>query len=110
MARSKPQVEAVVDGRVPGGDADLALPHDPGLLAVEVEADLLVGLRAVDDLAVLVVAGLAAGAGGQAAGAAVVLGARARRARCRSAGCCDSWLRPLTSVMMSVSPTPGQLL
>src|SRR5262245_12179662 len=67
----------MVHGGVPGGDTDLTLAHDPGLLAVQVEPDLLIGLRTVDDLAVLVVRRLASRAGGQSTGAPVVLGAHA---------------------------------
>ena len=81
-------VEAVVDGGLPGADAR------PGSRLTcqtcwpsTVPADLLVAQRPVDDLGVGVVRGLAAGARRQAAGQAVVLVAVAAGRRAAVQGC-----------------------
>src|ERR1700729_2539096 len=70
--------ESVVDGRLPGGDGDLAFADGPFQVAVDVPAQLFgAGVGPVHDDRVGVVSGLAAAAGQQVAADAVGLVARA---------------------------------
>jgi hypothetical protein len=97
----------VVDRVGPGRGVDLVGLDGEVVVAVQIPADLLGRRRAVDLDRVVVVAGLAAGAGPLAGADAGRLVARAARA---DASVPKTELRPLMSSRMSTSPLFGQVV